>query len=180
MPLQGICFLCLKTVPEPYRVGVFRDLFRAKADTPNYWKPYESVEREGSERIGSHSPKAGALPGCATPRLQFPKILAQMPTPTAPTVPQLSQNDGCLIIRERFDGRNYWGSGGSRCAKGLASRRAPCGEAGARDRPRDAPRPEKSAETSHAKTASSGSRRGFGGYVDRPRIQFVAGARNGR
>ena len=42
---------------------------QTEADTPNCWKSQEIVERERTERKESTLPKAGALPGCAMPRL---------------------------------------------------------------------------------------------------------------
>jgi hypothetical protein len=99
----------------------------APADNRIVLKDGPSVRRE-TETLGCHpgvtpekwsgrldsnqrppAPKAGALPGCATPRLVIPRILTQTLTTTNPTVSKLSQNNELSQNSRRCDSRNHWG-----------------------------------------------------------------------
>ena len=62
----------LNCAPTVHKTNVFttvRDSFKRKADSPIYWKHWQLALREGAVRVGFGAPKAGAIPGFATPRL---------------------------------------------------------------------------------------------------------------
>jgi hypothetical protein len=50
------------------RFHTARDSFERKADSPICWKRWQLELREGAVGVEFGAPKAGALPGCATPR----------------------------------------------------------------------------------------------------------------
>jgi len=59
---------CVKTVSEPLELVVTEICLERKADSPSYCFFEEVVRKRRAFRAGFRAPKAGALPGCATPR----------------------------------------------------------------------------------------------------------------
>jgi len=59
---------CVKTVSEPLELEVMGICFERKADSPSCCFFEKVVRKRRANRPGYCAPKAGALPGCATPR----------------------------------------------------------------------------------------------------------------
>ena len=69
MPLQSICFSVAELSQNAMFLSPFGFRFERKQNPRIEENAAKDVERDGSDGDGLSSPKAGALPGCATPRL---------------------------------------------------------------------------------------------------------------
>ena len=69
--LSSFQIACVRTVSEPLRLGPLEICFERRADSPSCCFFEKAVRKRRAFRPGFRAPKAGALPGCATPRLSL-------------------------------------------------------------------------------------------------------------
>jgi hypothetical protein len=90
---------CTETVSKPLKFAGLRDLPERKADSPSccfYSKWSESRRGSGG---GACAPKAGALPGCATPRLEIDLALSNNFGDSSVGWAVATSNRACLTLR---------------------------------------------------------------------------------